>query len=50
MESNPSSTLRNMISKDILATNIYSLGFPSNDGLANLDYTHKIVEVKIDDD
>ena len=43
---NASGSLRNMISKDILATNIYCLGFPSNAGIANLDYTHKIVEVK----
>lgn len=50
MENNVSGTLRNMISKDILATNIYTLGYQSNDGLANLDYTHKIVEVKEKDD
>ncbi len=46
MENYSSGTLRNMLSKDILATNIYSLGFPSNDGIANLDYTHKVIEVK----
>lgn len=46
MENYSSGTLRNMLSKDILATNIYSLGFPSNDGIANLDYTKKVIEVK----
>lgn len=46
MENNSNGTLRNMITKDILATNIYSLGYTGNDGFANLDYTHKIIEIK----
>ena len=46
MENNSNSTLRNMISKDILATNIYTLGYSGMDGLANLDYTHKIIDIK----
>lgn len=46
MENNSNNTLRNMISKDILATNIYTLGYKSNDGVANLDYTHKIIDIK----
>ena len=44
MENNTDSHLRNMLSKDILATNIYTLGF-ENEAVANLDYTHKIVEI-----
>lgn len=46
MESNLDPMLKNMISKDILATNIYTLGYGSNTGIANLDYTHKVLEVK----
>ena len=46
MENNSSATLRNMLSKDILATNIYTLGYSGIDGLANLDYTHKIIDIK----
>lgn len=44
MENNSDSRLQNMLAKDILATNIYTLGY-QNGGIANLDYTHKIVEV-----
>ena len=36
--------LSNMLSKDILATNIYTLGY-QNESVANLDYTHKVVEI-----
>ena len=43
MEDCNNSTLRNMMSKDIFATNVYSLGFKKNP-VANLDYTHKVVE------
>lgn len=43
MENSNNTTLRNMISKDILATNIYTLGY-KQDPIANLDYTHKVVE------
>ena len=45
METNIDSSLKNMISKDILATNVYTLGYEGNTGIANLDYTHKIVEI-----
>ena len=45
METNIDPNLKNMISKDILATNIYTLGYELNTGIANLDYTHKIVEI-----
>ncbi len=45
VESNKDSNLNALISKDILATNVYTLGYKKN-GEANLDYTHKIVEVK----
>ena len=44
MENNPDERLRNMIAKDILATNIYTLGYP-NESIANLDYTHKVIEI-----
>lgn len=36
--------LSNMISKDILATNIYTLGY-KNEPIANLDYTQKVIEI-----
>lgn len=45
VESNKDSNLNALISKDILATNVYTLGYKKN-GEANLDYTHKIIEVK----
>lgn len=45
VETNNDSNLNTLISKDILATNVYTLGYKKN-GEANLDYTHKIVEVK----
>ena len=44
MEESNDNVLKNMISKDILATNIYTLGYKNNP-VANLDYTHKVVEV-----
>ena len=44
MENNNDNQLHNMMSKDILATNIYTLGF-EKDPVANLDYTHKIIEL-----
>lgn len=43
METNIDPMLKKMISKDILATNIYTLSYESNHGIANLDYTKKIV-------
>lgn len=44
MENSPDNHLRNMLAKDILATNIYTLGY-QNESVANLDYTHKIIEM-----
>ncbi len=44
LENSSDNVLKNMISKDILATNIYTLGY-KNDSIANLDFTHKVVEV-----
>jgi predicted nucleotidyltransferase len=44
-ETNKDSNLHAMMQKDILATNIYTLGF-KNGSTANLDYTHKILELK----
>ena len=46
MENNMDNNLRNMIMKDILSTNIYTLGYTGNTGIANLDYTHKVIETK----
>lgn len=46
METNTDNNLKTMIAKDILATNIYTLGYTGNTGIANLDYTHKIIETK----
>ena len=45
MELSNDIVLKNMLYKDILATDIYSLGFKTNP-VANLDYTHKIIEIK----
>ena len=42
MEESNDNVLKNMISKDILATNIYTLGYTKNP-VANLDYTHKLI-------
>ena len=39
---NTNRILKNMLEKDILATNIYTLGYKKNPD-ANLDYTKKIV-------
>ena len=44
MEASNNITLRNMISKDIFATNVYTLGYEF-EPLANLDYIHKVVEI-----
>ena len=45
MENNTDNNLRNMLSKDILATNIYTLAY-KNEPIANLDYTHKVIEIE----
>jgi predicted nucleotidyltransferase len=44
MENNMDKHLHTMISKDIFATNVYTLAY-KNSSVANLDYTHKIVEI-----
>ena len=44
IDSNPDNSTRQLLSKDVLATNIYTLGYKNNP-VANLDYTHKVVEV-----
>lgn len=44
MENNTDKHLHTMISKDIFATNVYTLGYEYN-STANLDYTHKVVEL-----
>ena len=46
METNIDNSLKNMISKDILATNIYTMGYENNNGIANLDYIKKVIEIK----
>lgn len=46
METNIDPIQKSMISKDILATNIYTLGYSSKTGIANLDYTKKVIELK----
>lgn len=45
LDSSPDNSSRQFLSKDVLATNIYTLGLKENP-VANLDYTHKIVEIK----
>ena len=42
MEQNTNRTLREMLEKDIFATNIYTLGY-EYDSWANLDYTNKLI-------
>ena len=42
LDTNNNKTLNNMINKDILATNIYTLGY-EYDSKANLDYTKKLI-------
>lgn len=44
MENNTDKHLHTMISKDIFASNVYTLGYEYN-SIANLDYTHKVVEI-----
>ncbi|MBR2290372.1 MAG: nucleotidyltransferase [Clostridia bacterium] len=44
-ETNKDMNLQDMMMKDILATNIYTLKYQTNP-IANLDYTHKILELK----
>ena len=42
MDTNTNKALKNMLEKDILATNIYTLGY-EYDSKANLDYTKKLI-------
>ena len=42
MDSNPNKNLKQLIEKDIWATNVYTLGY-EYDSEANLDYTHKLI-------
>jgi len=42
MDSNNNKILKNMLEKDILASNIYTLGY-ENDSKANLDFTKKLI-------
>ena len=44
MEACNDNTLRNMLSKDIFASNIYTLAY-KKDSVANLDYTNKVIEL-----
>ena len=44
MENNTDKHLHTMISKDIFASNVYTLGYEYN-SIANLYYTHKVVEI-----
>lgn len=45
MENSNDNTLKKILSKDIFATNVYTLGYKNN-SIANLDYTHKVIEIK----
>lgn len=42
LNSNQNKTLKSMLETDIMATNIYTLGYES-DSSSNLDYTHKLI-------
>ena len=42
MDQGPNKILREMLEKDIFATNIYTLAY-EYDSTSNLDYTNKIV-------
>ncbi len=44
MENATDNNLKKMMAKDIFATNVYTLNF-QNEPLANLDYTHKVIEI-----
>ena len=44
MDTNPNKNLKEMLQKDIFATNVYTLGYEM-DSWANLDYTNKIVTI-----
>lgn len=42
MDSNPNKNLKQLLEKDIWATNVYTLGY-EYDSIGNLDYTHKLI-------
>ena len=42
MDDNNNKNLKEMLQKDIFATNVYTLGY-EKDSWANLDYTNKII-------
>ena len=44
MEASNDTALKNMLSKDIFASNVYTLGYKSSP-VANLDYTNKVIEL-----
>ena len=44
LETSNNRVLKNMLEKDIFATDIYTLGY-DYDSCSNLDYTHKIVSL-----
>ena len=44
METNTNKNLKEMINKDILATNLYTLGY-TKDSKSNLDYTKKLITI-----
>ena len=44
MEASNDNVLRNMLSKDIFASNVYTMGY-KREPVANLDYTNKVIEI-----
>jgi len=42
MDNNPNKNLKQLLEKDIWATNVYTLGY-EYDSIGNLDYTHKLI-------
>lgn len=44
IQNSTNSALKNMLSKDIFATNVYTLGYKNN-STSNLDYTHKVIKI-----
>ena len=42
MDSNPNKNMKQLLEKDIWATNVYTLGY-EYDSIGNLDYTHKLI-------
>jgi len=45
LDSSNNKNLKSMLQKDILATDIYTLGY-EYDSVANLDYTHKLISIE----